>query len=81
MRTWILVALALLAAGCSTAEDIAAPIGEDVLLPAGTPESAGLVASYLENASGQIAGNAHHKLHSMLVVRGGVLVFEQYYNG
>lgn len=81
MPIWILLALALFAVGCSSTEDIVDPIGEDSQLTTGTPESVGLVGSHLENASSQIAANGDHKLHSMLVVRGGVLVFEEYYNG
>jgi CubicO group peptidase (beta-lactamase class C family) len=77
-RICSVVALALFNVGCSTIVD---PFGEDLLLPTGTPQSAGLVASYLENASNQIAAADGHKLHSMLVVRNGILVFEEYYNG
>ncbi|MGB3544173.1 serine hydrolase domain-containing protein [Rubrivirga sp.] len=76
-----LLTLTLVAAGCSSAEDVVGPIAEDNPLPTGTPESVGLVASYLDNASAQIAAQGDHRLHSMLVVRGGVLAFEEYYNG
>ncbi|MGB3542092.1 serine hydrolase domain-containing protein [Rubrivirga sp.] len=75
------LALVLLFVGCSSAEDIVGPFAEDSLLPTGMPEDVGLVPTYLEAASRQIAGDDDHELHSMLVVRNGLLVFEEYYNG
>ena len=76
-----LLAFALVAAGCSSAEDIVGPLAEDRPLPTAAPEAVGLVASYLEDASRQIAAEEDHRLHSMLVVRDGRLAFEEYYNG
>ncbi len=77
----VLLTLALLAAGCSSAEDIVGPLAEDEPLPTGTPEAVGLVPSYLEGVSRQIATEDDHELHSMLVVRDGLLVHEEYFNG
>lgn len=67
-------------AGCS-AERVVGPIAEDVPLPTAALEDVGLVPTYLDNASRQIASVDDHRLHSFLVVRHGRLVFEEYYNG
>ncbi len=72
----------LLLAGCSSANRVLAPLGEDEPLPTVTPEAVGLDAWYLENAARQLAEREDdHEVHSMLVVRGGRLAFERYYNG
>lgn len=78
---WFLITLALLNVSCSTTDELVEPFGEDSPLPSGSPESVGLISSYLEEASSLIASADDHKLHSMLVVRDGILVFEEYYNG
>ncbi len=66
---------------CASVNTIHPPITADEPLPIGTPESVGLDASRLENVSNQLAAMQSHKLHSMLVLRSGLLVFEEYYNG
>lgn len=72
---------ALLVSGCSSVVGVVEPIGQDDLLPAGSPEAVGLDFSYLDRVSRHFSEEVDHKLHSMLVVRNGLLVFEQYYNG
>ena len=76
-----LILVVLLTTACSTTEEIVDPISEDSRLPTGTAESVDLIPYYLENALSQISAAEDHKLHSMLVVRNGVLVVEEYYNG
>lgn len=73
--------LAFFVSGCSSAVGIVDPIDQDDPLPVGTPEAAGLDLSYLHRVSRHFSEEIDHKLHSMLVVRNGRLVFERYYNG
>lgn len=73
--------LTTLLSACSSVNTIHPPIAVDEPLPTGTPESVGLDSARLENMSNQIAALQYHKLHSILVLRDGVLVFEEYYNG
>lgn len=72
---------AFLISGCSSAVGIVKPIAPDDPLPTATPESVGLDLSYLSRVSYHFEEEIDHKLHSMLVVRSGHLVFERYYNG
>lgn len=76
----ILLAQSLFIIGCTSAEKIVDPIATDRELPTGSLESVGLINTHLENASSRIAAEEDHQLHSMLVVRNGVLVYEEYYN-
>ena len=66
---------------CASVNTIQPPITADEPLPIGTPESVGLDAARLGNVSNQLAAMQSHQLHSMLVLRSGRLVFEEYYNG
>ena len=73
--------LALLVSGCFAPVGVVEPIAQDDPLPTGTPEAAGLDLFYLDRVSRHFAEEIDHKIHSMLVVRNGLLVFERYYNG
>ena len=79
--TPLLVLLLIVAAGCSSTHGIVAPFGEDDPIPAGEGEQAGLDLSELESISRHLTERGDHKVHSILVVSGGRLVFERYYNG
>ncbi|MEM8556924.1 MAG: serine hydrolase [Bacteroidota bacterium] len=79
VRTLLLVTL--IASGCSSVVGIVEPIALNAPLPEGTPEAVGLDLSYLSRVSRHFEEETDHKLHSMLVVRNGLLVFERYYNG
>lgn len=57
------------------------PFAQDDPLPTGTPESVGLDLSHLESVSRHLSEEADQRVHSMLVVRNGLLVFERYFNG
>lgn len=72
---------ALLVSGCSSAVGIVEPVAQDDPLPTGTPETVGLDLAYLSRVSYHFEEEIDHQLHSMLVVRNGLLVFERYYNG
>ena len=76
-----LLLLALIVSGCSSAVGIVEPIAQDEPLPTGTPEAVGLDLTYLDRVSRHFSEEIEHKIHSMLVVRNGLLVFERYYNG
>lgn len=71
----------LLLASCSSSVGVIAPVDIDVPLPIGTPEAVGIDSFYLNNMARQIDEKDEHKMHSILVVRHGKLVFESYYNG
>lgn len=73
--------LVLTASGCSSVNEIHSPIAIDEPLPFGHPESVGMDYSRLENISNQLDAMDRHEVHSMLVMRDSVLVFEEYYNG
>lgn len=79
LRTLLLSAF--LVSGCSSAVGIVEPLSQDDPLPTDTPETVGLDLSYLDSVSQHFSKEIDHKLHSMLVVRHGLLVFERYYNG
>ncbi|MEO1077521.1 MAG: serine hydrolase, partial [Bacteroidota bacterium] len=71
----------LLVSGCSSVVGIVEPIAQDDPLPEAAPETVGLDLSYLNRVAHHFETETDHKLHSMLVVRRGVLVLERYYNG
>lgn len=71
----------LLISGCSSTVGIVEPIAQDEPLPADMPETVGLDFAYLSQVLQHFEKEIDHKLHSILVVRNGLLVFERYYNG
>lgn len=71
----------LLVSACSSGVGVVEPIGQDDPLPTGTPEAVGLDLSYLDRITRPLSETTDHKIHSMLVVRNGRLVFERYYSG
>lgn len=77
----ILIILVLLATGCSNAVGIVAPIALDSPLPQSSPEQAGLDTTYLSRVVDHFRADPAHRIHSMLVARGGHLVIEEYFNG
>lgn len=67
--------------GCSSAMGVIEPIADDDATPTATPESVGLDLSSLEEVSRELAASDDHEIHSILVARGDVLVFERYFHG
>lgn len=76
-----LVILGLLLAGPLQAKGPLDPFGRDQPLPEEAPRVVGMDPSVLEQLSRRITEERKHKLHSLLIVRRGKLVFEQYFNG
>lgn len=78
-RTHVLVPLAVLLtlAGCRS---IPEPGGIDDPLPTATLESAGLSRGPFSALERQLE-SVDHELHSVLVARGGALVYERYFGG
>ena len=68
-------------AGCSSSKKVIDPVAVDKPLPEASLLSVGMDTTYLYNVSRKIAQEKNHKIHSMLVARGGKLVFEEYFNG
>ena len=68
-------------AGCASTVGLVEPIAQDDPLPTGTPEAVGLDLSYLSRIARHLSEEADHEIHSILVVRNGLLVFERYYHG
>ena len=67
--------------GCSSSKEIHQPVVLDEPLKVGSAESAGLDLQLLNRISERLEEEKDHKVHSMLVARNGVLVFEKYFNG
>ncbi|MDX1547757.1 MAG: serine hydrolase [Rhodothermales bacterium] len=67
--------------GCASTVGLVEPIAQDDPLPTGTPEAVGLDLSYLSRIARHLSEEADHEIHSILVVRNGLLVFERYYHG
>lgn len=80
MHIRIAVTLFLLVIGCSANNKISAPIALDEPLPAAAPEVVGMDTVILNTIVQQLRAE-DHKIHSMLVVRKGKLVVEEYFNG
>ena len=80
MIRYLLILLLALTA-CSTQQKITSPFGQDDALPTASPEEVGMDANQLQDLSLRLAKKKKHKLHSLLVVRRGQVVFEEYYNG
>lgn len=76
----LLVGCSSLALGCMSRPIPIAPIGDDDPLPISSPEATGISVSALEALSERLS-REDHRLHSLLVARGGALVFEEYFNG
>jgi CubicO group peptidase (beta-lactamase class C family) len=80
MRAFLLVSSLLLAA-CAGRPEIHQPFGQDDPLPRAPLAEARLDTAVVLNMARQIDQKEDHRLHSLLVVRDGRLVFDRYYNG
>lgn len=69
----------LLLLGCLGTEGALSQGDSD--LPRSTPAEQGLDAAVLETLAGKIRDGTHPSIHSLLVVRHGQLVFEEYFDG
>lgn len=67
--------------GCSSSKKIHEPVLLDEPLELGSADSVGVDLQLLNRISERLAEEKDHKVHSMLVARNGVLVFEEYFNG
>ncbi|MEM6645427.1 MAG: serine hydrolase [Bacteroidota bacterium] len=75
----LLLAFVLSASGCSS-KALLEPLGTDTPLPSTTLAEARLDTAVIGSMARQIDAQKHD-LHSLLIMRGGKLAFEAYYNG
>ena len=76
-----LLALLFLSLGCSSNRKIHSPIELDKPITKGSMELAGMDSLLLYSISKRLKEKDDHNVHSILVAKDGILVFEEYYNG
>ncbi len=79
-NTSILLA-ALAVSACASTGQVIPQIAQDDPLPTGSADQVRLDLTVLHRVSAELAASDDHEIHSILVVRGGLLAFESYYNG
>jgi CubicO group peptidase (beta-lactamase class C family) len=77
----VLSMLLALAAGCGGALPEAAASAEPTDWSTAAPAEAGLDAGRLAALTAAIRGGAYPNMHAVLIARGGVLVYEEYFEG
>jgi CubicO group peptidase (beta-lactamase class C family) len=80
--TFFCVALLCMTAACTGVEPIVRlPADAAPALPVAQPADVGIDAAQLQRMLAELPGDAEHGLRSLLVMRRGQLVLEQYWNG